>query len=43
MTIQLVDAGEIIGISVLDHIIITKKGCLSLKEMGFMRPGIHNN
>ncbi|MBU4345332.1 MAG: hypothetical protein KKC73_07925 [Proteobacteria bacterium] len=38
-TIQIVDAGEIIGISVLDHIIITKKGYLSLKEMGFMRPG----
>ncbi len=42
-TIQLIDAGKILGISVLDHIIITKKGYLSLKEMGFMRPGIHNN
>ncbi len=36
-TIQLVDAGKILGISVLDHIIITKKGYLSLKKMGFMR------
>lgn len=42
-TRQLVDAGKILGISVLDHIIITKKGYLSLKEMGFMRPSIHNN
>ncbi|MCK4467312.1 MAG: DNA repair protein RadC [Desulfobacterales bacterium] len=42
-TRQLVDAGKILGISVLDHIIITKKGYLSLKEMGFMRPAIHNN
>ncbi|NOX32180.1 MAG: JAB domain-containing protein [Deltaproteobacteria bacterium] len=38
-TIQLVDAGKILGISVLDHIIITKRGYLSLKEAGFMRPG----
>lgn len=36
-TRQLVDAGKILGISVLDHIIITKKSYLSLKEMGFMR------
>ena len=35
-TIQLVDAGKILGISVLDHIIITAKGHLSLKEKGFM-------
>lgn len=35
-TEQLVDAGKILGISVLDHIIITKKGHLSLKENGFM-------
>ena len=35
-TKQLVDAGKILGISVLDHIIITKKGHLSLKEKGFM-------
>jgi DNA repair protein RadC len=36
VTRQLVDAGEIIGISVLDHIIVTKKGHLSLKEKGLM-------
>jgi len=35
-TKQLMDAGKILGISVLDHIIITKKGYLSLKEKGFM-------
>jgi DNA repair protein RadC len=35
-TRQLVDAGKILGIPVLDHIIITKKGYLSLKEKGFM-------
>jgi DNA repair protein RadC len=35
-TEQLMDAGKILGISVLDHIIITKKGHLSLKESGFM-------
>ncbi len=35
-TRQLVDAGKIIGISVLDHIIVTMKGHLSLKEKGLM-------
>jgi DNA repair protein RadC len=35
-TRQLVEAGEIIGIEVLDHIIITKKGYFSLKDKGFM-------
>lgn len=35
-TQQLVDAGKIIGISVLDHIIITRKGFLSLKEEGYL-------
>ncbi len=33
---QLVDAGKILGISVLDHIIITKKGYLSFKERGLI-------
>ena len=33
---QLVDAGQILGIAVLDHIIITKKGYLSFKEAGLM-------
>jgi len=33
---QLIDAGEILGITVLDHIIITKKGYLSFKEAGLM-------
>jgi hypothetical protein len=36
-TRQLVDAGKILGIPVLDHIIITKKSHLSLKEGGFIR------
>lgn len=35
-TRQLVDAGKILGISVLDHIIITKKGHLSFKERDLM-------
>lgn len=35
-TRQLIEAGKILGISVLDHIIITKKGYLSLKEKGFI-------
>lgn len=35
-TRQLIDAGNIIGISVLDHIIVTKKGYLSFKEKGLM-------
>jgi len=35
-TRQLVDAGKILGIPVLDHLIITKKGHLSLKQKGFM-------
>ncbi|MBW1679096.1 MAG: DNA repair protein RadC [Deltaproteobacteria bacterium] len=36
ITEQMVEAGKILGISVLDHIIITKKGYLSLKEKGLM-------
>jgi len=35
-TKQLVAAGKILGISVLDHIIISKKGYISLKEKGFI-------
>jgi DNA repair protein RadC len=35
-TRRLIEAGKILGISVLDHIIITKKGYLSLKEKGFI-------
>jgi DNA repair protein RadC len=35
-TKQLVDAGRILGISVLDHIIVTKKGYLSFKERGLI-------
>jgi DNA repair protein RadC len=34
ITRQLVSAGEILGIRVLDHIIVTKQGHLSLKEKG---------
>jgi DNA repair protein RadC len=36
VTNQMVDAGKILGIEVVDHIIITKRGFLSLKEKGFM-------
>ncbi len=35
-TRQLVEAGMILGISVLDHIIVTKRGRLSFKEKGLM-------
>jgi DNA repair protein RadC len=35
-TQQLVEAGKILGIPVLDHIIITKKGHLSFKEKGWL-------
>lgn len=35
-TKQLIEAGKILGISVLDHIIITKNGHISLKEKGFI-------
>jgi DNA repair protein RadC len=36
MTKQMVEAGRILGISVLDHIIITKKGYLSFKKKGLI-------
>ena len=35
-TRQLVEAGKILGISVLDHIIIARKGYFSFKEKGLM-------
>lgn len=36
ITRQLMDAGSILGIRVLDHIIITKKSYVSLRELGNM-------
>ena len=36
VTKRLVEAGEILGIEVLDHIIITHEQCKSLKEEGLM-------
>lgn len=36
VTKVLVDAGEIMGIKVLDHVIIGKEGFMSLKESGIM-------
>lgn len=36
MTARLVDAGQIIGIEVLDHIILGDQNFVSLKEKGFM-------
>ncbi len=36
LTKQLVEAGRILGISVFDHIIITKKGYLSFKKEGLI-------
>ena len=37
ITKQLVEAGSILGIKVLDHLIISKKGLLSMKEKGLLR------
>ncbi len=36
ITKRLVDAGDIIGIKVLDHVIVTKGGFTSLKEQGYI-------
>jgi DNA repair protein RadC len=36
VTKQLTDAGGILGIRVLDHLIVTKTGFLSMKERGFI-------
>ncbi len=36
LTKRLVDVGRLMGIEVLDHIIVTKKGYLSFKEKGLM-------
>lgn len=36
MTKQLVEAGSVVGIKVLDHLIISKKGHLSMKEKGLV-------
>jgi len=36
ITKRLVDAGQVLGIPVLDHLIITKEGWFSFLESGFM-------
>ena len=36
ITNQLVEAGRILGLSVLDHVIVSGKGYLSMKEHGYM-------
>jgi len=36
VTRQLVEAGRILGIEVLDHIIVTAHGFISLKEKGYI-------
>ncbi|WP_438434350.1 RadC family protein [Gorillibacterium sp. sgz500922] len=36
LTVRLVEAGEIIGIDVLDHIVLGDQGFVSLKEKGYM-------
>lgn len=36
VTRQLIEAGRILGITVLDHLIITRKGFLSMKEQGLI-------
>ena len=36
VTRQLAEAGEILGIPVIDHVIISKKGIVSLRESGYL-------
>ena len=36
MTINLVEAGKMIGIEVLDHVVLSSMDFLSMKEKGFM-------
>jgi DNA repair protein RadC len=36
LTRRLADAGRLMGIEVLDHIIITRKGYTSFKERGLL-------
>ena len=36
VTRQLCESGKLLGIEVLDHLIITKKGFISLKDKGYM-------
>jgi DNA repair protein RadC len=36
MTKQLVEAGSVLGIKVLDHLIVSKKGYLSMNEKGLL-------
>lgn len=36
MTRRLIEAGEIIGIPILDHIIFTRNGYVSFKDLGLM-------
>ena len=34
VTEQLTEAGKLLGIQVLDHIIVARTGCLSIREQG---------
>jgi len=36
ITRQLVDAGKILGIEIIDHVIVTKDGFLSMKQKGIL-------
>ena len=36
LTKRLVEAGRLLGIEVLDHLIVTKRGYLSLKQQGYL-------
>jgi DNA repair protein RadC len=36
ITRQLTEAGQILGIRVLDHLIITRKGFVSMRERGLL-------
>ena len=41
LTRQIVEAGQLLGIEVLDHVVIARGGCVSMKEygQGFAKPG----
>ncbi len=41
LTRRLFDAGNLLGIPLLDHIIVTKDGCLSFKQKGYFASWTH--
>jgi len=37
LTVRLYKAGDLLGVKVLDHVIVAKNGCVSLREHGTFR------